>query len=374
MTTTDTPGPSPSQRTTAAAAATFLAVAALLVAAAGTACSTRTHDVAYGNATANEGTGTVEATPGVLSEEAWTFGDVKGNIVRTEHYRIYTTEKNPVIKSRMLTFVEYALAHYRTALGPLPAPPQRLDTYLMDNRPQWERLTQRLMADQAAELTRIQRGGYAFNGIGVYYDLGLFDTLAIAAHEGWHQYTQRTFKDPLPSWLEEGVAVYMEGHRWAGGVPTFIPWANLERFDQLRKAASRDAIMPLKKVITSKPQDFIGDGDSSLLDFYAHVWALTHFINSGEGGKYREKFRDLLDDCVRGGQRRTIASKLSERAAINALATRSGPAVFQAYFNDDLDEAGREFQSFVTRLIAPGTRDQIVQGKEPTSALTPSRP
>ena len=321
-----------------------------------------------------EGVGSVEATPGILSDEPWSFGEVKGNVIRTEHYRVYTTERNSVIKSRMLMFVEYALAHYRTALGPLPSPPQRLDTYLMDNRPQWERLTQRLMGDQANELTRIQRGGYAFNGIGVYYDLGLFDTLAIAAHEGWHQYTQRTFKDPLPSWLEEGVAVYMEGHRWSGGAPAFIPWANLERFDQLRKAASRDAIMPLSKIVSSKPQDFLGEGDSSLLDFYAHVWALTHFLNSGEGAKYAPRFRALLDDCIKGGQRRTIAAGLSERAAINALATRSGPAVFQAYFNDDLDAAGREFDSFVKRLIAPGSRDQIVQGREPSAALTPSAP
>jgi hypothetical protein len=350
-------------------------IATFLFAAALAACSgPSARHIDLGTSANAEGAGTVEATPGILSEEDWSFGDVKGQVVRTEHYRIYTTEKNPVIKSRMLTFVEYALANYRTAIAPLPAPPQRLDTYLMDNRPQWERLTQRLMADQARELTRIQRGGYAFNGIGVYYDLGLFDTLAIAAHEGWHQYTQRTFKDPLPSWLEEGVAVYMEGHRWAGGIPSFIPWANLERFDQLRKAASRDAILPLSKVISSKPQDFLGEGDSSLLDFYAHVWALTHFLNSGEGGKYAGKFHTLLDDCIKGNQRRTIAGKLSERAAINALATRTGPAVFQAYFNDNLDEADKEFQSFVKRLIAPGTRDQIVQGKEPAAALTPMSP
>ncbi len=316
--------------------------------------------------------GAIEPTPGILAEEDWSFGEVKGAVVRTEHYRIYTTEKNQVIRSRMITFVEYALAHYRTALvpqAPLPAPPQRLDTYLMDNRPQWERLTNRLMPDQAGELTRIQRGGYAFNGIGVYYDLGLFDTLAIAAHEGWHQYTQRTFKDPLPTWLEEGIAVYMEGHRWVGGQPSFIPWANLERFDQLRRAASRDRLMPLSKLLRSKPQDFLGESDGSLLDFYAHLWALTHFINSGESGKYNAGLRRLLEDSVKGGQRRAIAAKLSERAAVNALATRGGPAVFQTYFNDDLDQAEQEFAGFMRRLIAPGTRDLIVQGREPADVV-----
>jgi len=343
----------------------------LVLAAAGLgSCAIRSERASLG-AAAGSGVGAVDPTPGILSTEPWNFGDTPGKVIRTEHYRIYTTEKNSVIRDRMIEFVEYALAHYRTALAPLPAPPQRLDTYLMDSRPQWERLTQRLMGEQATERTRIQRGGYASRGIGVYYDLGLFDTLAIAAHEGWHQYTQRTFKDPLPIWLEEGIAVYMEGHRWSGGAPSFLPWANIERFDQLRKAASSGTLMPLKKVLDSKPQDFLGNGDSSLLDFYAQIWALTHFLNSGEGGKYRPMFQALLSDCVTGGQRATISKRISERAAINALATRSGPTVFNAYFGEDLERASSEYDSFIKRLIAPGGRDQIVTGQPPREALTP---
>lgn len=343
-----------------------LALLALaLASAASPSCSRSAPHVSIGASGSDSRAGAVEPTPGILSEEEWTFGGVQGSIVRTEHYRIFTTEKNPVIKSRMITFVEYALAHYRTALAPLPAPPMRLDTYLMDNRPQWERVTQRLAGEQANELTRIQRGGFAFNGIGVYYDLGLFDTLAIAAHEGWHQYTQRTFKDPLPVWLEEGIAVWMEGHKWNGGVPVFAPWTNLERFDQLRRAMSRDGFMPLSKLINSRPQDFLGEGDSLLLDYYAHLWALVQFINTAEGGKYAPKLRELLDDCVRGNQRKTVASRVSERAAVSALATRLGPAVFQAYFSADLDQAEVEFKQFVSRLIAPGARDAIVQGRAP---------
>lgn len=347
--------------TTRAALLTVLVLALLIVA-----CARAPGPVSFGAAS-----GLVEATPGVISDEPWSFGETKGQVVRTEHYRIYTTEKNAVIRDRMIDFVEYALAHYRRALAPLPAPPQRLDTYLMDNRPQWERLTHRLMGEQARELTRIQRGGYASGGVGVYYDLGLFDTLAIAAHEGWHQYTQRTFRDPLPVWLEEGVAVYMEGHRWSGGIPAFVPWANLERYDQLRKAAGAGTLIPLARVLDSRPQDFLGNGDSSLLDFYAQVWALTHFLASAEGGKYAPALRSLLGDCVSGGQRKTITSKLSERAAVSALATRSGPTVFLAYFNNDLDEASREYDSFIRRLIAPGGRDLIVAGKAPAEALTP---
>lgn len=123
-------------------------------------------------------------TPEVLSTEPWTFGGQTGLVIRTRHYRIYTTEKNQVLRDRMASFTEHALTHYRTAIIRLPAPPQRLDTYLMDTRPQWEQVTKLLMGEQSEQLVKIQRGGFASRGIGVYYDLGLFDTMAIAAHEG----------------------------------------------------------------------------------------------------------------------------------------------------------------------------------------------
>ena len=314
----------------------------------------------------------VAPTPGVLSKDPWTFGAAKGEVVHTANYRVFTTEKNPIIKDRMIAFVEYAIARYRTAFAPLPGPSEKLDTYLMDNRGQWEQLTQRLMGDQAKQLSMIQRGGFASRGIGVYYDLGLFDTIAIASHEGWHQYTQRTFKDPLPTWLEEGVAVYMEGHRWSGATPLFVPWGNLERFDQLRKAKGDGSLIPFDQLLASRPQDYLGNAGSSLLTYYAQLWALTHFLNSGEGGKYAPSFQALLSDAARGSFRSNLVRSQGERAADSAMATRTGPAAFLAYFSPDIDAVGKEYAVFVERLVAPGTRDLVVAGKTPEEALTPT--
>jgi len=315
-----------------------------------------------------EGVGTVEATPGILSDDPWSFGEVKGNVVRTEHYRVYTTERNSVIKSRMLVFVEYALAHYRTALGPLPAPPQRLYTYLMDNRPQWERLTQRLMGDQANELTRIQRGGYAFNGVGVYYDLGLFDTLAIAAHEGWHQYTQRTFRSPLPVALEEGIATYMEGFRWSqqsADAPRFLPWANFERFEQLRRDTAAGRLVPLAVLQQSTPQEIIAENPDRALTYYAQVWALIHFLNEGDDGKYAPALRSMLRDAAEGQLIPKVRAAHGGRAASSLLTRRTGVDVIGLYTGHSADSLEESYRAFIDRIVRVGSRQRIAAGESP---------
>ena len=306
----------------------------------------------------------------VLSEEDWTFATAQGSVVRTANYRIFTTTDNPVMRQRLAAFLERALVNYRTALGPLPAPPQRLDAYLMNNRPQWEAVTKQLMGDQADTLLKIPRGGYASRGFGVYYDIGLFDTLAIAGHEGWHQYTQRVFKDQLPVWLEEGVATFMEGHRWEENTPIFKPWANVQRFDQLRTAANKSGLLPLPDLLESRPQDFLDQTDDKVLTFYSQIWALVHFLNEGEGGKYRASLRVLLEDAAQGRIRQTLAARLGERAASSALVQRTGPGVFLAYFSEDLDAVASEYSAFLQQLVQTGARGPIVEGRSPVRSVT----
>lgn len=308
--------------------------------------------------------------PEILAREPWKYTTATGEILRTANYRIYSTAEDPVIRERLAAFIEHALAHYRTAITPLPAPTARLDTYLLNNRPQWERLTKQLMGPQAEMLLKIPRGGYASRGIGVYYNIGLFDTLAIAGHEGWHQFTQRVLAEPLPVWLEEGLATFMEGHRWEENQPVFRAWSNVQRFDQLRKAASNKELLPLSEILESRPQDFLETTDDRVLTFYAQLWALTHFLNEGENGKYRASLKRVIDDAASGRLTSTIAggeSAAGDRPAM--LAARTGPAVFLTYFNENLDAAEGEYQRFLDLLTQTGSRGPIVEGRSPITGM-----
>ncbi|TVQ59407.1 MAG: DUF1570 domain-containing protein [Phycisphaerales bacterium] len=339
-------------------------VALLLLGACGGSRAERAElggEVATGEATTPVRTGGANV---VESVEPWTFGGAEGQIIRTRHYRIYTTETNAVLVNRLPGFLEAALDHYRNALGPLPPPPIRLDTFLMDNRSQWTRLTTQLMGRDAPRFLRIGRGGFATNGRAVLYDIGLFDTMAIAAHEGWHQYTQRTFRDPLPVYLEEGIASYMEGHKWAGSTPVFLPWANVERFDQLRAAAARDELQPLRTLLDSAPQDLLDHVGDGALTYYAQVWALVHFLHEGAGGRHRETLRNLLIDASQGRMRNVLVNRYGTNPGMTALASRRGAAVFVAYF-DDLEAIEAEFERFMQALVRSGSRGPIVAGESP---------
>ncbi len=306
----------------------------------------------------------------IESVEAWAYDGHPGRIIRTEHYRIYTTQDDPTLMSRLPAFVETALAQYRTALGPLPAPALKMDTFVMATRPQWARLTQQLMGDKADLYLRIPRGGYASGGRAVFFDLGGGgqDTMSMAAHEGWHQYTQRTFRNTLPAWLEEGIATFMEGHRWDRATPVFLGWANLERFDQLRGAAAAGHILSLGDLLATSPQRIISGNEvqpENALTYYAQVWVLTHFLREGAGGRYRKSLEVLVSDAQAGRLAMSLSVRTGRTDAGRALGTGTGPVLFAAYFNRDLNEAAGEYARFIEQVVRPGSRGPIVEGRSP---------
>jgi len=309
----------------------------------------------------------------VLDEEPWPYQNVEGVQVTTSYYRILTTLPPGELRRRLPLFLETALEHYRSAFGPLPAPRTKLDTYLMDTRPQWELLTQQIMGDRADRFLVIGRGGFASGGRGVFWNIGIQGTFVIAAHEGWHQYLQRTFRHRIPVWMDEGIATYMEAFRWSADRPhrpVFDGWSNVERFDHLRAAHAQGDLVPLTELLSQTPQELIQYSDEAALTYYAQVWALTHFLLEGEGGAYREDLHRLLVDAARGRLAREVQSSMDTTSRQAATILSRGPGVFLLYFNSDLDEASRQYDAFIDRVVATGAKDRIVAGESP---LTPRR-
>ncbi|MCW5776819.1 MAG: hypothetical protein KIS87_10300 [Phycisphaeraceae bacterium] len=305
----------------------------------------------------------------VLSVEPWTFSGRVGQAISTPSYRIFTTQRDTPLADRLPGFMEASLANYTAALAPLPPPRRRLDTYVLSNRAEWARLTRDLLGEErAARYLHIERGGFSDDTRAVLFNIGLHDTLAIAAHEGWHQYTQSAFAEPLPAWLDEGLAVWMEGFRWDAqrpDRPIFLPWANVERFDHLRAAWARGQTVPLATLLESRPEDLIRASSDGTLTYYSQVWALAHFLNEGDEGRYRDPLRRLLLDAAEGRMRRAVQAHLGQRAARSAVMRRTGPEVFMTYFDDDLDAASRRYAAFIDRLVATGAKDRIIAGQSP---------
>ncbi len=295
--------------------------------------------------------------PGALpvAERSWSFGGYEGLILETPHYRLHTTLERPAFRERLPVFMEVALSHYASAIVTLPPPPEALETYLFESRHQWEAKTRQMLAEQASQYLRLGRGGFTTRGVSVLYYIGRRDTLAIAAHEGWHQFSQKTFRNPLPIWLEEGIAAYMEGYlSRPDGTPRFRPWANLERYEALRQAQRQGRLVPLRELAARRPESLLQGGGEALLAYYAQVWALVHFLVEGEEGRYRPALERLL---------RESAAPRAGRGGNGS--TRLGTDVLQSRFNRDLAALEQEYHRFVQAVTITGGREAVVRGESP---------
>ncbi len=320
--------------------------------------------------TADQGaTGTRPSDTSSVSVAAspWAFESAEGRQFTTTHFNIFTTEKGDAIVSRLPTFVESAISNYTSAIAPLPQPAGRMNTYVMDTRAQWVRLTLLNFGDQGQRLIQIPRGGFAARGQAFLFDIGSGDTLLIAAHEGWHQYTQSTFRERLPIWAEEGIATFMEGHRWTGREVKFQPWFNVERFDRLRDAHAAGELLTLEELLTYTTDGLLISSDNRAITWYAQVWSLVHFLREGEGGKYRGAFARMLSDAAQGQLGQVVVAGVARRPDTRPalLAGQTGPAVFRAYFEPDLSKAQREYSAFVSRIVGSGARQNVVSGQSP---------
>jgi hypothetical protein len=307
------------------------------------------------------------AAPRPVESALWTYRERRGMAYTTAHYRVFTTVERPIVRDRLPRFAEASLARFREAFPDLPEPPSGLEVFVLSSRPEWERFVVDVFGPDGLRRYRpIERGGFAENGRAVLWDIGVQDTLAILAHEGWHQYTQATFRQPLPAWLEEGLAAWAEGFRWdlaRPDEPLFLPWANVERFDQLRRAAARDGLIPLDQLLTARPQELMAVSGESTLTYYAQCWALAHFLMADPDR--RRRLGSLLADAASGRLAAALRTRLGDRAARSSLSRRTGSEVWTVYFGDDLERDAADYQHFLERIIRPGSKNHIVRGRPP---------
>lgn len=315
-----------------------------------------------------EATGAVAPSTQIV---AWTFDGVQGQRLVTQHFDIHTTDRSMAVAERLPGMMEAAVKNYTTAFTALAQPKSRLDMYVMATRPQWQKLTLMELGERGRQLIGIARGGFSIGGRAFLFDIGSADTMSIACHEGWHQYSQRNFAEALPVWAEEGCATFMEGHRWRAGGVIFSGWNNAERFDRLREAVDKGDLLPLETVLTAAPDQILAMGNEAGVTYYAQVWAMVHFLREGEGGKYKAAFERLLKDAQAGRISAAVvdstrrAGNGDNRGRMLILARGLGTQVFRTYINPDLSRAEAEYRAFISQIVAPGSKQRVISGQSP---------
>lgn len=191
---------------------------------------------------------------------------------------------------------------------------------------------------------------------------------------------------PLPVWLEEGLATYMEGFRWdalrrrppvpdatAGpSLPQFQPWYNWERYTALTRVARANRLMPLDQLVETTPQELVDSSGDRALAYYAQVWALTLYLAEGENGAMRADLEAMIADASSGRLTSRVSRDIGDRGARLQLSRRRGDAVLRTYFGKSAADMDAGYREFVAQIAKSGSRESISQGKSPVAIAKPA--
>ncbi|MFI4882772.1 MAG: hypothetical protein ACIAQU_09325 [Phycisphaerales bacterium JB064] len=287
---------------------------------------------------------------GVQRREPWPYMQREGEQITTRHYQILTTAQHLPIAQALPAFLEASLARHRQFAGggmggpALPAPPGRMQLFLFADREEWAQFTRATVDESAHPLLAIEVGGYSAQGRAVLFALPpRYErlTLKIAAHEGWHQYVQRAFKEPLPTWADEMIAVMAEGYLVdAEGQYRFEPVLNPERMSQLETVLHEGRWRSLEDMLAGDPTRLLGSEPSRAVDYYAQLWALGVYL-ALEPQRWAGVER-LLRDAARGRMQRELG---------HPDADELGRIAFTRYVASDVKRIDAGYRAFARALV-----------------------
>jgi tetratricopeptide (TPR) repeat protein len=125
-----------------------------------------------------------------------------------------------------------------------------------------------------------------------FYAGSLDQTLGTLFHETTHLIVNRFAKREVPTWTNEGLAVYFEdAERREDRVdPDAIPWTRLWHLQDMLK----DGSVTLEGTVACSHQAYTAE-------YYPRGWALTHFLLHAVDKKYRKGYESYLMSLKKGG-------------------------------------------------------------------------
>ena len=277
----------------------------------------------------------------------WNGEHYTGEVLTTEHYRIYTTAKRPTIANCLPGYMEAARENYLRLTGLSDRTHEKpSEIYMMGSRQEWVVLTKNTVSAHRDIYLSIEAGGYCYKGVCVFWDMGGPGTFSVAAHEGLHQFLYRRVKNHLPMWAEEGLCVSAEAHKMTDRSVRFTPEYNPFRFSSLRKAILLEHWIPIRKLLPMDGGDVATGSTRRAVGYYAQLWALSMFLRSHP--VYGDGFRRMIADAEGGGFREALNVPSGRWRALRGRRYNrvvSAP-LFRHYITEDLEAFDREFEDF----------------------------
>lgn len=296
-----------------------------------------------------------ESLPALASAEPWNGKYGIGLKLRTDHYDVFTTVRQPLMLRMIPGFIEAAHQGYNEQLRHPVRTASRFTIYLFADRKEWEDFTYSFAGDQAPIFCKIKTGAYYLNGVCVVYDIGPKRTLAALGHEGWHQFNNRHFTYRLPSWLDEGVAMQFEAGLYEDGLFRFNPAANAQRLGTLKQTLGKAKQIPLAELVATSPGEVLAtDQAEAVMAFYSQSYALVRFLREAGYGQRFTSYQQLLWDGLSGhwpldpSTGTTAADRNLPRTV--PWNRQVGPQLFKHYIGTDLEQIEQEYLAFCRRI------------------------
>jgi hypothetical protein len=234
--------------------------------------------------------------PPVAQESTWPDGPPGGRVLETEHYRLHVTTPSARFNRQLAETMERAIDQYER-LAPTPTTIEqdgKLDGFVFALRDEWADHTRETTGPRAAIYLQIGRGGYAHGDSFATFLHGRPQTLAVARHEGWHQYVATRFERRPPPFLEEGLATLVE----YGFIDNDMtrPRGNIGRLRELRRAVQRQRAWPLSTLLTMHAGHVVGRDGREIETFYAQAWAFARYLAE----EHPRALRAMLADYAAG--------------------------------------------------------------------------
>ncbi len=275
-------------------------------------------------------------------------GDTKVKLVRTQHYKIYSTiVDRPDLLQRAGQLMEGAFVAYQQLAPDVTLTTYPMDCYLFATRAQWQEFTVQKTGGDATVYLQISRGGYTIHDWYVAYYIGDISTYSVAAHEGWHQFVNRHFKSRLPPFLEEGLACMFEDIQWNNDLPQWNLSINPARVMSLRKAADAHELFPLAQLITMHAGEVVGESAIKVEAFYGQNWAFARFLWEADDGKYRPALRHILADAAAGTIYDPTGSHSRPYLGWNPAGVKP---MLERYLGMDLQQIQAAYDRFVQKI------------------------
>ena len=288
-------------------------------------------------------TGPTAAVP--MQTQPWQYRDNPGKTLLTQHYAIHTTISDEQFLDKLPQIMEGRWGNTANWRRDCPRMTSRWIASSSRNVPSGFSSRRNTPAPTLPVYLRINRGGYTRGDWYVAYYIGDSSTYSVAAHEGWHQYVARNFKNHLPPFLEEGVATQFESIRWEGGLPRWNVHFNANRVQRLRQAIDGKYLWPLQDLITMHAGDVVGLSGEKIEAFYAQDWAFVRFAWDAENGKYRPAFQHLLSDAAAGTLYDPVHGALPQQ--LTAWNRRLVKPILEHYFGMELTDLDKAYQGYL---------------------------